>query len=172
MAKKKERGWIRLYRQITESDLWKAKEPFDERSAWIDLLLLANHEPRMLQTKTKQIITIEAGQLLTSTVYLSKRWRWSRNRVNRFFERLTEQGMCTTNGAPYGTTITIVKWGFFQGGRTANGTTDGTSDGATDGATDGARTIINIQELINNKHVKQEGAGAPDGSLSGGYDVE
>ena len=62
--------------------------------------------------------------------------------------------MCTTKCTPYGTTVTIVKWGFFQIGRTANGATDDTTDGATDGATDGTQTIIS-KELYN-KNGKRE----------------
>ena len=154
MAKKKDKGWIKLHRQIVDSTIWQSKDPFDDRSAWIDLLLMANHESRVMQIPNKQFITIQAGQLHTSMQHLADRWHWSRNRVIRYFKRLSEQGMCTTKCTPYGTTVTIVKWGFFQIGRTANGATDDTTDGATDGATDGTQTIIS-KELYN-KNGKRE----------------
>ena len=157
MAKKKDKGWIKLHRQIIDSSIWHSKEPFDERSAWIDLLLMANHETRLMTTYNKQTVIIEAGQLHTSTIHLSERWHWSRNRVNRYFKRLAAQGMCTISGTPYGTTVTIVNWGFFQGGRT------------TDGATDGTQTRIYIQETINNKNGKKR---TPDGAIVFSVDGE
>ena len=34
-------GWIKLHRKIQECDLWSSEdEPFDRRSAWVDLLFL------------------------------------------------------------------------------------------------------------------------------------
>ena len=41
-------GWIKLHRQIVESDIWSSEdqEPFDRRSAWIYLLLIVNNEDR------------------------------------------------------------------------------------------------------------------------------
>lgn len=41
-------GWISLYRQIKESWIWKDKEPFDKRSAWIDLLLTVNYKNKKI----------------------------------------------------------------------------------------------------------------------------
>ena len=37
-------GWIKLHRALTAHWLW-AEKPFDKKSAWIDLLLMANHRP-------------------------------------------------------------------------------------------------------------------------------
>lgn len=170
MAKKKDRGWIKLYRQITDSYIWNASEPFDRRSAWVDLLLMANHEERSFLLRNGQNQTVQEGQLFTSIVHLAQRWKWSRNRVYRYLELLTEQGMVTMSGTPSGTLITLVKYGDFQGGRATDGTTDGTAHGTTDGTTDGTRTRTNKQELYN-KNVNQEGAGAPSG-FAGGYKIE
>ena len=36
-------GWIAVHRKLQECEIWANSEPFDMRSAWIDLLLLANH---------------------------------------------------------------------------------------------------------------------------------
>ena len=35
-------GWIKVHRDLNDHWIWKSKEPFDKRSAWIDLILLAN----------------------------------------------------------------------------------------------------------------------------------
>lgn len=166
---KKDKGWIKLYRQISDSYIWTASEPFDRRSAWIDLLLMANHEERSFLLRNGKNQTVQEGQLFTSTGHLAERWHWSRGRVNRYLALLSEQGMCKVSGTPSGTLLTLINYGNFQHGRTANGTTDGTSDGTTDGTTDGTRTRTNIQELYN-KNVKQEGADAPNDS--GGYTIE
>ena len=170
MAKKKDKGWIKLYRQVTDTYIWAANEPFDRRSAWIDLLLMANHEERSFLLRNGKNQTVKEGQLFTSTGHLAQRWHWSRGRVNRYLGLLSEQGMVTVSGTPSGTLLTLVKYGDFQHGRTANGTTDGTAHGTTDGTTDGTRTRTYIQELYN-KNVKQEGASAPNLS-PGGYEIE
>lgn len=169
MAKKKDRGWIKLYRQITGTYIWEANEPFDRRSAWIDLLLMANHEERSFLLRNGQNQIVKEGQLFTSQEHLAQRWHWSRGRVNRYLSLLSEQGMCTVSGTQSGTLLTLVKYGDFQHGRTADGTTNGTTDGTSDGTTDGTRTRM-YKELINNKNVKQEEA-AP-ASDSGGYKVD
>lgn len=154
MARTKDRGWIRLHRQIQNNKIWLSSDPFDRRSAWIDLLLLANHEERTLLLKNGQLKIIKTGQLFTSLDHLADRWHWSRNRVRRYLSLLSAQGMCTQTGTPSGTLLTIVKYGFFQGVRQANGQADEQADGQTDGQTDGQRTITNIQEL-NNKNVER-----------------
>lgn len=160
MAKKKDRGWIKLYRQISDSAIWTSPEPFDRRSAWLDLLMMANHEQRTFILKNGHAITLEAGQLFTSMDHLADRWHWSRQRVIRYLTLLSEQGMCTRSGTTNGTTLTIVKYGFFQGGRTTNDTTDDTTDGTTGDTTDGTRTRTNNKNYIY-KNEKQEEAARP-----------
>jgi len=71
------RGYIRLYRRIQEHELWKDK-PFAPGLAWVDLLILANHDS----------CTVEYPQS-----YLGKRWGWSQPKVSRFIKYLVGQGM-------------------------------------------------------------------------------
>ena len=170
MAKKKDKGWIKLHRQITDTYIWNDPKPFDVRSAWIDLLLMANHEERSFMLRNGQDQVVGMGQLFTSMDSLAKRWHWSRGKVIRYFELLSGQGMCTTSGTTNGTLVTIVNYGRFQNLRTADGTTNSTTNGTTDGTTDGTRTRTNIQELYN-KNVKQDCAGAPIFD-SGGFEIE
>lgn len=165
---KKDRGWIKLYRQISDSYIWTANEPFDRRSAWIDLLLMANHEERSFLLKNGRNQVVQEGQLFTSLDHLAERWHWSRNRVRRYLALISAQGMCTVRGTPSGTLLTIVNYGNFQRGWHTDGQANGQADGQSDGQSDGQRTITNIQELYN-KNVK-EGAEAPNDS--GGYTIE
>ena len=148
MAKKKDRGWIKVFRTIQTNFIWTSSEPYDKRSAWIDLLLSVNHEDRTIMINGRPQ-KIGEGQRWLSQTALAKRWKWSRNKVNRFLHILVEQQMVTLSGTPSGTLLTIVNYGKFQSGRTADGATDGATDRTTDGATDGAQTRTNKQELIN-----------------------
>lgn len=83
-------GWISLHRKIRENWLWRLKEPFDKRSAWIDLLLSVNHS----HTKIKfdnGFIDIEPGQMITSIKKLADKWMWSRHKVSDFLNKLEKE---------------------------------------------------------------------------------
>lgn len=80
-------GWISIYRQIQEHWIWKSNEPFDKRSAWIDLLLIVNHKEEEIDFDGKKI-KVERGQKITSLEKLADRWKWSRHKVSNFLNRL------------------------------------------------------------------------------------
>ena len=109
-------GYIKLFRQIQECDfLWdSADEPFDKRSAWIDLLLMANHKDKRIMFNGKAI-TVKAGQRITSMRGLAVRWHWSRNKVKRYLDLLEGEGMLTKECDSKKTLVTIVNYGKFQG---------------------------------------------------------
>ena len=152
-------GWIKLHRQITENVLWKDDDPFDRRSAWIDLLLMVNHEDREIMVNGN-IIVVQRGQTLTSDIKLAERWRWSRNRVRRYIAAIEAAKMVTVKRTCYGTWLNVVNYAFYQGGRTGNGTGNDTSDGTTDGTandTTGGTQTINIKNIKKVKNDKREG---------------
>lgn len=64
MAKKNNKGWIIVHRQILDSEIWNAEDPFSFRDAWIDLLLRANHADRGLILKNGTRITVDKGTAL------------------------------------------------------------------------------------------------------------
>lgn len=80
-------GWISVYRQIVDNWIWKSNEPFDKRSAWIDLLLMVNHKKEKIDFNGKSI-EVDRGQRITSIDKLSTRWKWSRHKVSDFLNRL------------------------------------------------------------------------------------
>ena len=127
-------GWIKLHRQIRECSIWESTEPFDARSAWIDMLLSANHEDREIFIGG-QFKTIREGSFHTSQVKLAERWRWKRDKVESFLKSLIKNGMITCetgkSGASRGTTITIVKYGFYQDTTASDSASLGTSQGTT-----------------------------------------
>ena len=120
-------GYIKLYRQIFNNELWSEK-PFSRAQAWIDLLLKANYAPSRCTIKGKRV-TIKRGQLLRAEETLAEDWGWSRGKVRRFLTYLDKNGNISKNGTAIGTLITIENYETFQGERPENGTTDGTADG-------------------------------------------
>ncbi len=148
-------GWIKLYRQLQECWIWKGKEPFDKRSAWVDLLLLAMHNDKKMLIDN-EIIVINRGSFMTSIVKLADRWTWSRGKVVRFLDVLENEQMLNTKRTPKGTLITIVKYDVFQGieniDSTTVGTTDDTTDSTTVDTTDG--TTVDTTDGTQNKNIK------------------
>lgn len=145
-----DKGWIKLYRQIQDNLLWIEAEPFDRRSAWIDLIMMAN-----VQTKETlyqgRVIRIKRGQVYTSTRKLSIRWRWSRDKVKRFLKTLSEAHMIerdtrTTNA----TLLTIVKYDNFQSRADSNKSTHKSTDKSSDKSTDKS-LLKNIKNEKENK---------------------
>lgn len=106
-------GWIKIYRSIWDNDLWVSEDPFDIRAAWIDLIMLANHEDgTVVEGRRKRII--KRGQHKTSMRKLAVRWHRSMGWVSRYLTMLQELGMITFVVNTNGTLITIENYGVFQ----------------------------------------------------------
>ena len=153
-------GWIRLYRKLQECWVWEDKEPFDKRSAWIDLLLTANHADAKLLFNG-ELITVQRGQILTSVRKLSVKWKWSVNKVYRFLKLLESDKMLQKESNKDRTLLTIVNYSVYQGGEYTNEYTNGNSDGYTDGSTNEYKSETptdtpseHKQECNNDKNVK------------------
>lgn len=106
-------GWISLHRQLQEHWLWKSKEPFDKRIAWIDLLLMVNHQKEKVEFD-KGLIEVERGQRITSLEKLSKRWRWSRHKVSDYLNQLEQDGMLVQVRDNKKTLISIENYDKYQ----------------------------------------------------------
>lgn len=106
-------GWIKVHRKIQECFLWELPMPFDYRSAWIDLLLLANHEDKELLFNGEFMI-VKAGQRVTSIRKLAERWRWSVNKVTRFLKCIESAKMIERKSDNHKTLITIVNYSIYQ----------------------------------------------------------
>ena len=106
-------GWISLHRQLQEHWLWKSKEPFDKRSAWIDLLLMVNHQKEKVEFD-KGFIEVERGHRITSLEKLSKRWRWSRHKVSDYLNQLEQDGMLVQVRDNKKTLISIENYDKYQ----------------------------------------------------------
>lgn len=114
-------GWIALHRQLLDNWVWQRP---DYGYAWVDLLLLANHED-VKGTYKGEVVTFERGTVNRSISSLAARWGWSRHKARNFLAALESDGMVYINGTPNRTVITIVKYSDFQNPGTAKGTAKG-----------------------------------------------
>lgn len=105
-------GWISVHRQIQEHWLW-ADKPFSKGQAWIDMLMLANHEDKQILLGRK-IIDVKAGSFITSEVKLAERWEWSRQKVRDFLDLLKEEKMIAKVSDNKKTTIFIENYAEYQ----------------------------------------------------------
>lgn len=105
-------GWISVHRSIWDSWVWRDK-PFSKGQAWIDLILMANHEDKKTMIGN-QLIVVERGKFITSEVKLSDRWGWSRKKVREFLRLLESDKMLTKKATTKYTAITIENYAFYQ----------------------------------------------------------
>lgn len=147
-------GWISIHRKIQQSDIWLDKEPFDKRSAWIDLIMMANHEDRQVLFDGK-FIEVKRGEKITSLRMLSEKWKWSRNKVKRFLKLLESGSMIELKIDHQKTTYNIVNYNVYQNEdlskrpqKDHKKTTDGPQ-------TDTNNNVNNINNVNNNNGVGQ-----------------
>lgn len=105
-------GWIKIHRQIQNCLIWDDK-PFNMASAWIDLLLLANHEDKETIFDKKPIL-VKRGQRITSVRELSSRWGWGKDKTLRFLRLLENEKMIVKESDSRRTLLTIVNYGIYQ----------------------------------------------------------
>lgn len=106
-------GWISLHRKIQDNPLW-VSEPFTKGQAWVDLILIANHTDGFFFVRGVKI-DIKRGQTGCSEITLSKRWRWSRNKVRRFLLWLENERQIKQQTLYKITSIiTILNYGKYQ----------------------------------------------------------
>ena len=106
-------GWISVHRKIQENWIWNCKEPYDKRSAWIDLLLSVNHKKASVNFDN-EIYEIEPGQMITSLTKLAKKWRWSRHKVSDYLSTLEKERMLVQVRDNKKTLISIENYGKYQ----------------------------------------------------------
>lgn len=158
-------GWISIHRKIQQSDIWLDKEPFDKRSAWIDLIMMANHEDRQVLFDGK-FIEVKRGEKITSLRMLSEKWKWSRNKVKRFLKLLESGSMIELKIDHQKTTYKIVNYNVYQNEdlskrpqKDHKKTTDGPQ-------TDTNNNVNNFNNVNNNNGVGQSELNLDDPKLA------
>ena len=108
-----EHGYIKLHRQIQDCWIWDSGK-FDKRSAWIDLLMLANHRDKKFMFNGKPVV-ITRGQYMTSIRKLAVRWEWSTSTVFEFLKILEDDNMIKKESDSHRTFLTIINYEVYQG---------------------------------------------------------
>ncbi len=145
-------GWVKLHRQIQDCWIWSIDKPFDERSAWIDLILSANHKDVKIQFNGELII-IKRGQFLTSIRKLSDKWKWNKDKTLKFLKLLESDNMIVRESDRFRTLITIENYGLYQHStdtfQTQVGTLSGTRNGHEPATNKNDKNEKNVKKNIN-----------------------
>lgn len=112
------KGWVKLYRQIRESAIWRDC-PESWLKVWICLLLEAQHSPATDRDGKE----IPLGTCMVTIREFSVTCKLSTGAVQRAFKNLELQGMITKNVTHGITRVTIVNWETYQGTQPLRDTT-------------------------------------------------
>ncbi len=150
-------GWIKLYRKITENPLYFA-EVFTRMQAWIDLLIIANHDESFIYVRGNKVI-IKRGQVAKTQDTLADRWKWSRGKVIRFLDELQKDNQIVQQKSKLINLISVVNYESYQCSSTTESESEGTTDNTTDGTTNEQQTVQQTVQQIGeqtdvNKNVK------------------
>lgn len=105
-------GWIKLHRKLMDNPLYFS-EPFTRSMAWVDMLLIANHTDNFFFKRGIRV-DIETGQIGYDLDTLSKRWKWSRGKAERFLQMLEKDGQIVRQKTNVTTLISIVNYKEYQ----------------------------------------------------------
>lgn len=143
-------GWVKIHRKIMESNGYFS-EPFCRNMAWVDLIILANHDDNFFRARGIRI-DVKRGQVGYGLEELSKRWKWSRGKAERFLRELENTNTVVRQKSNITTLITIVNYDEYQSGDKANSKAD---DKASSKA-NGQQTVKQTDTNKNDKKVKNE----------------
>jgi hypothetical protein len=105
-------GWFTVNREITEHWIWNC-EPYSKGQAWIDLLAHTNHTDKKIMLKGC-VVYLKRGQQARSQVTLSKKWKWSRDKVKRFLKVLEDDGMISQQTSQLTSIISVCNYSDYQ----------------------------------------------------------
>lgn len=142
-----DKGYIRLYRDIRKHWIWNDA---DALRAWIDLIMLANHEDKKFYFDGR-LITVRRGTFITSVRKLAARWGWGKDRTLRFLRTLECDRMIDRKCDTKKTLITIENYGFYQSAKPKSATPTGTQTRTPTG------TQTSHNEYTKEDTIKNEG---------------
>lgn len=167
-----ENSWIRLHRKLMDDPLYFA-EPFTKMQAWIDLLLLANFADRVTFIRGNRV-TIKRGQVAYSREWFSGRWRWSRGKIDRFFDMLERENMIGRQKSAVITCISILNYDTYQDNgstdRSVNRSADRSANGSADRSANRSAEIEPNTLIINTYEHDFNLDGSADRSADGTTD--
>ena len=148
-------NWIKLNRSIWDNFVWDFNEP-KYCMAWIDMLLMANYKEKKILFDGK-IVVIGRGTFVTSMAKLADRWCMNRRTVKRFLDILQSDGMISYTCTARCTTITIEKYGLYQGIGESECTTEYTTEYTAECTPE--CTTIYTPECTQHKNIKESKEG-------------
>lgn len=107
-----EQGWIKLHRCIRSNWIWNDK-PFSRGQAFLDLLLMVNHEDKKI-IFNGSLTEVKRGSCITSIRKLGDRWGWSNKKIKMFLDQLQGDQMITYESNTKRTLVTIEKYDLYQ----------------------------------------------------------
>lgn len=105
-------GWISIHRKMMEGKSYFS-EPFCRNMAWIDLILLANHDENYIIVRGIRV-DIKRGQIGYTSENLAKRWKWSRGKVLRYLLILQKDNQIVQQKNNVTTLISIINYNKYQ----------------------------------------------------------
>lgn len=105
-------GWQKVYRDIQNHWLWEDK-PFSRGQAFIDLILLVNHQDSKALIDG-ELIEVKRGSKITSLRKLGEAWGWSSKKVKKFLEQLEKDKMISYTSDSKKTVVTIENYSVYQ----------------------------------------------------------
>lgn len=162
-------GWISIHRKIQDDWLWEEK-PFSKGQAWIDLLLMVNHDDNTIIFDGKPM-QISRGSCITSMQKLCDRWGWSNTKVKNFLKILEKDEKILLKIAPRkATALTIVNYNKYQDTDISKNTTE-TSREHQESIRKASgehinNNVNNVNNVNNNKGVGQSELNLDDPKLA------
>lgn len=141
-------GWIKLHRKLVENPLYFS-ESFTRTQAWIDLLIIANHNSGFFYKRGIRV-NVNRGQIGYDLDSLGKRWKWSRGKVERFINELEKDNQIVRQKNNVTTLISIVNYEIYQA--------DSKAKDKANNKADGHQTVKQTikQTEANNKNKEEE----------------
>ncbi|PMC60715.1 DNA replication protein DnaD [Finegoldia magna] len=144
-------GWISIHRKIQDNKIWEDK-PFSRGQAWIDLLLLANHEDNKI-IFNGSLVEIKRGEKITSLRKLSERWGWSITKVKKFLNLLSDENMISYKSDNKKTTFSIVNYDVYQDNENTKSNTEVTQKEIKNKTERNQKEIKKKQTIMSNNEL-------------------
>lgn len=154
-------GWVKIHRKFMDSAGYFS-EPFCRNMAWVDLLLLCNHDDNFFRVRGIKI-DVKRGECGHSESTLAERWGWSRGKVRRFIIDLQKEGRIVQQKSSVINLISIIKYNEYQA--------DGTTNRTTKRTTDGQQTVQQTDTNKNDKNDKKNTREQVPSSVNPDFDV-
>lgn len=108
-----ENGWIKLWRKILDSPLWKMR--YQDRILAITCIILANHKPNKFSHKgTGEDIPVESGQFVTTIRNLAVMANMSIQETRTSLRHLEKSRFLTQQSTRWYSLVTICNWALYQ----------------------------------------------------------